>query len=111
MRVAKNVAVHDHDVLPAMMVQVQEAGAEAHERLANGGNAGPCRTEDELTMAEVTVQGVELILVVGYPERGPAAAFIIAGVRAHAAVRHAAVVKRHAAGPADSLEVQWPGPP
>src|SRR5262249_59900063 len=87
--VANGVAVGDDQVLPAVVIDVDEPGAPAHVLLADGADPRAGRVEEEadaLPGGQVAVQGVQLVLVVGDPQPGKAAAVGVAGVQPHAAV-------------------------
>src|SRR5438105_2751059 len=108
-----DVAVAQEEILVTVLVEVEKAGAEADQVPAERGQAGRAAGEDELTLAAVAVQAVELVLEVGDEQRQPAGAVVVGGIDSHAARSVAALVVSHAAlrprlleAPAAAVEVQ-----
>src|SRR6266852_9478763 len=93
---ADHVAVGDEDVLRAVEVVVDEAGAEADVIKANGGYTGAARGKNELRAAgrgtDVAIQRVNFVLVVGDKNRHPIRAVVSGGIDPHAAVGMTVVV-------------------
>src|SRR5207302_6823445 len=100
--------VADRDIFPAVVVDIDERGAEADEILADGRDPRDLRAvlKEELIARAVTVEGVKLPFVIGNPDGGQSRAVVVRGVHAHAAVRHAAAVARHPDGKALLLEAR-----
>ena len=84
-RKANHMAIGDHQVFPTMIVQVEEAGAEADVELADGRDTRCRRIEQEQSVALVAVQAVHLVFVVGAPQGTAATAVVVADVGSHAA--------------------------
>src|SRR5439155_12526868 len=85
--------VDDEQILPAAVLQVDEAGAPADVGLPQGGDArlGRAKAEEVLLqwrarLPVVLVQGVPLVLVIGHKERRQAGSVIVGDVKSHAAV-------------------------
>ena len=89
------MAVGDEQILPAVVVNVEETGPPSDVFLTDGpdaGRGGAVKERHDPRLAIVVVEGVLLVLVIRHPERRPAAAIIVGRVHAHAAVRGAVVV-------------------
>src|SRR5262245_12747584 len=88
-RVAHDVAVDHDEVFPAVVVEVDKSGAEADVKLADRRGAGELAAELPVAPPvpfQAAVESVDLALEIGDPDRGPAAALVIRGVNAHAAI-------------------------
>jgi len=99
---ADHMAVDDHDVLPAVVVQVQKARPEADVLPAQARQSHGLTAELEeryvpnrQVAIQVAIQSVQLILVVGDQQGGPAAAVVISRVDPHASVGQPVLVPRH----------------
>ena len=95
LRIAEYVAVGDEKVGPAVVVHVEEAGAEANVLLTDSRDPGNPGAEQKESSALVAIEAMHFMLVVADPKRSPAAAVVIATVHAHAAVGHAAIIAGH----------------
>src|SRR5439155_12170193 len=89
-REANYMAIGNDQIWVAVIVDVEESGPETDVRLADGRDSGGRRAEKKHPFAEVAVKRVHLVFVVGTPQRRPAAAVVVRGVGAHAAVGDAA---------------------
>src|SRR5262245_14231553 len=67
--VVRDVAVGDEDILGAVAVEVEEAGAEADIVESNRGDAGGAAAEMKLPAPQVFVQRVRLVLKVAHEQR------------------------------------------
>src|SRR4051794_17555584 len=80
------MAIDDEEIFPAVVVDINEAGAKADILSAQRGNASRAGLIAEDFFAEVLVKGVEFILEVGDEEGRASRSVEITGVHSHAAV-------------------------
>src|SRR5438132_11231556 len=108
LRIAEYVAVGDEKVGPAVVVHVEEAGAEANVLLTDSRDPRNPGAEQKESSALIAIEAMHFMLVVADPKRSPAAAVVIATVHAHAAVGHAAIIAGHTADQAGLFQPDLP---
>src|SRR5438445_3916471 len=92
------IATGDDQSLPAVVIEIDKTCAEADVGFADGGNSACGRAEKERTVAPISVQSVQFVLVVRHPQRRAAGTVEIRDINPLAAVRHAAIIACDAAG-------------
>ena len=78
-----DVAIHHEQVQVAIVVKVEEAGAEAQDGQRRGEDAGAVGGGEEAALPLVVVEPGALILEVGEQEVRPAVAVVVAEVDSH----------------------------
>src|SRR5205823_973938 len=79
-----HVTVSDKDVLPAIIVKIQELDPKAKEGNADGTKARAPRQIGELTVVVVVIEIVAIIGKVGLHDVRPAVMIVVDGINAHA---------------------------
>ena len=78
------VAIGDEDVEPAVVVAVEEGGAEAEERPHDAVEPGAGGGVGEEPAAVVAVEGVDVLREIGHEEVEVAVVVVVAAVHTHA---------------------------
>src|SRR5258708_4006032 len=79
-----DVAVGDENILPAVVVEVEELQAEAEKRNADGAEVGGAGKVGERAVVVVVKKIVGVVGEIGLCDVGPAVIVVVGGIDAHA---------------------------